>query len=104
MRLFLKVLALFSCSYRIGTVGASSCLYAHIYINNIINNTIQCCCIPDYYLKKAGPCVALDLGLLVKISGFAVAWTRLWRCTRFQLFVDRRCSGGIHAEVLIDGH
>jgi len=27
-------------SYRIGTVGAGCCLYAHIYIHNIINDTI----------------------------------------------------------------
>ena len=27
-------------SYRIGTVSASSCLYAHIYVHNIINNTV----------------------------------------------------------------
>jgi len=29
-------------SYRIGTVGAGWCLYAHIYAHNIINDTITC--------------------------------------------------------------
>jgi len=27
-------------SYRIGTVGAGNCLYAHIYVRNIMNHTI----------------------------------------------------------------
>jgi len=32
---------IFEVSYRIGTVGAGCCLYAHIYMHNIINDTVR---------------------------------------------------------------